>query len=288
VTFLAFSPIAAYALLAGVALVILLLHLLRPPPRRVVVPSLVLWARVIRDRKRPDARRLLSLLLALGAGLSLTLALTHPEIGALGTSAHRLALVLDNSPSMVARMSDGRSRWEYAIEQARAVLEQSSAATEVRLLDTVGRIGQHGFVERDAAIEALAQVPLPAWGNARMPTASLLAGTQVHLFTDGVAQVDAPERAIVHSAFEPADIVNEVMSFGSPTPIDVSVKSAHVRYGKQSAQFGIESLAPLRGQLPPRAVRLVAEWAGLHQSELSDNWDLASQRKPLNPIEPLQ
>lgn len=205
--FLALSPIVAYALLAGVALVILLLHLLRPPPQRVVVPSLVLWARVVRDRKRPDARRLLSLLLALGAGLSLALALTRPEIGALGTSAHRLALVLDNSPSMAARMSDGRSRWEYAIEQARAVLEQSSAATEVRLLDTVGRIGLHGFVERDAAIEALAQVPLPAWGNARVPTGSLLAGTQVHLFTDGVAQVDAPERAIVHSAFEAADNV---------------------------------------------------------------------------------
>jgi hypothetical protein len=205
VRFLALTPIVAYALLAGVALVILLLHLLRPPPRRVVVPSLVLWARVIRDRKRPDARRVLSLLLALGAGLSLALALARPEIGALGTSAHRLALVFDNSPSMAARMGDGRSRWEHAIEQARALLEQSSAATEVRLLDTVGRLGVHAFVERDAAIAALARLPAAAWGRAHMPTASLLAGAQVHLFTDGVAQVDAPELAIVHSLFEPAD-----------------------------------------------------------------------------------
>ncbi|HEV8644270.1 MAG TPA: BatA domain-containing protein [Burkholderiales bacterium] len=205
--FLALSPIASYALLAGVALVILLLHLLKPPPRQVVVPSLVLWARVIRDRKRPDARRLLSLLLALGAGLSLALALTRPEIGAFGTSAHRLALVLDNSPSMAARMSDGRSRWEHAIGQARAVLEQSSAATEVRMLDSVGRHRVSGFVERDAAIAALARLPAVAWGEAHMPTASLLAGAQVHLFTDGIAQIDAPERAIVHSVFEPADNV---------------------------------------------------------------------------------
>jgi hypothetical protein len=205
VRFLALSPIAAYALLAGVALVILLLHLLRPPPRRVVVSSLVLWARVIRDRKRYDAGRLLSLLLALGAGLSLALALTRPEIGALGTSAHRLALVLDDSPSMAARTGDGRSRWEHAIEQARALLEQSSAATEVRLLDTVGRLGVRSFVERDAAIAALARLPAAAWGQAHMPAASLLADAQVHLFSDGVAPVVAPEWAIVHSVFEPAD-----------------------------------------------------------------------------------
>jgi hypothetical protein len=207
VRFLALSPIFAYALLAGVALVIMLLHLLRPPPRQVVVSSLLLWARAIREQKRPDARRLLSLLLALGAGLSLALALTRPEIGALGTIAHRLALVFDNSPSMAARMSDGRSRWEHAIEQARALLEQSSAATEVSLLDTVGRLGVHGFVDRDTALTALAQVPLPSWGNARTPPMPLVAGAQVHLFTDGVAWVDAPEQAIVHPVFEPADNV---------------------------------------------------------------------------------
>jgi hypothetical protein len=205
VRFLALSPIVAFALLAGVALAILLLHLLRPPPRRVVVSSLVLWARVIRDRKRYDAGRLLSLLLALGAGLSLALALTRPEIGALGTSAHRLALVLDNSPSMAARTSDGRSRWEHAIGQARALLEQSSAATEVRLLDTLGRLGVRSFVERDAAIAALSRLQAAAWGHAHMPAAALLADAQVHVFSDGVAAVAAPEWAIVHSVFEPAD-----------------------------------------------------------------------------------
>ena len=203
--FLAFSPIAAYALLAAVALGILLLHLLRPPPRRIVVPSLVHWARVVRDRKRPDTRRLVSLLLALGAGLSLALALTRPEIGALDANTHRLVLVLDNSPSMAARMSDGRSRWEHAIEQARTLLEQSRAASEVRLLDTVGRLGVHGLVERDAAIAGLAHIPAATWGQAQWPTASLLAGAQVHLFTDGVALDEIPERAIVHRVYEPAD-----------------------------------------------------------------------------------
>ena len=111
--FLALSPVVAFALLAGVALVILLLHLLRPPPRQVVVPSLLMWARVLRDRKRPDARQLLSLLLALGAGLSLALALTRPEIGALGTGANRLALVRRSEERRVGKecRTVCRSRW---------------------------------------------------------------------------------------------------------------------------------------------------------------------------------
>jgi hypothetical protein len=207
VRFLSLSPIVAYALLAGVALIITLLHLLRPPPRRVVVPSLLLWVRVSRNRKHPDARQLVLLLLALGAGLSLALALTRPEIPAIGASAQRLALILDNSPSMAARTHDGRTRWQHAVERARALLEESGAASEVMLVDTIGRLRWSGYVDRDAALAALAQVPLPAWGNARMPPAALLAGAQVHLFTDGVAQVDAQERAIVHSVFEPADNV---------------------------------------------------------------------------------
>ena len=204
--FLALSPAAAYALLAGVALVILVLHLLKPPPPRVLVPSLLLWARLGRGRKRPATRRLL-LLLALGAGLSLALALTEPDVAALGAGARRLTLILDNSPSMAARTHDGRSRWQHAIERARSLLQRSGAASEVMLLDTAGQLRVSGFVARDAAVAALARVPLPAWSVARLPPAALAAGAEVHLFTDGVAPIEAPESAIVHSVFEPADNV---------------------------------------------------------------------------------
>jgi hypothetical protein len=207
VRFLALSPSAAYALLAGVALVILLLHLLRPPPPRLVVPSLLLWARVTRDRKRPNARRLVSLLLALGAGLSMALALTRPEVPAIAATAQRLTLILDNSPSMAARMHDGRSRWEHAVEQARALLHQVHAPSEVMLMDTAGELRVSGFVDRDSALALLARVPLAAWGNAWIPPMPLAAGAQLHLFTDGVAQIAVPDGAIVHPVFEPADNV---------------------------------------------------------------------------------
>jgi hypothetical protein len=43
----------------------------------------------------------------------------------------------------------------------------------------------------------------------------------------------------------------------------------------------------LNGSLPPRALRLVREWARLHPDELAQNWELARALEPLVPIEPL-
>ncbi|MGL5194581.1 MAG: DUF4160 domain-containing protein [Chroococcales cyanobacterium] len=46
----------------------------------------------------------------------------------------------------------------------------------------------------------------------------------------------------------------------------------HVCYGQQKALITIETLTLLEGQLKPRALGLVIEWAALYQSELMDNW----------------
>lgn len=48
-----------------------------------------------------------------------------------------------------------------------------------------------------------------------------------------------------------------------------------VRYAEHKAVVAIESLVILQGQLPPRAERLVLEWARLRRRELLDNWDRA-------------
>ena len=62
----------------------------------------------------------------------------------------------------------------------------------------------------------------------------------------------------------------------------------HVRYGEFKALVGIQSLALLQGQLPPRAHGLTVEWAALHQRELLEDWELARQQAPLNKIKPLE
>lgn len=62
----------------------------------------------------------------------------------------------------------------------------------------------------------------------------------------------------------------------------------HVRYGSHDAVVRIKDLVLMEGSLPPRAVGLVMEWAGMHQNELLRDWELATQNKPLLPIEPLE
>ena len=56
---------------------------------------------------------------------------------------------------------------------------------------------------------------------------------------------------------------------------------------KNQAQIVIETLEPLAGDLPERALRLVREWAELHRGELEANWARAEAHEPLDTIEPL-
>jgi hypothetical protein len=48
----------------------------------------------------------------------------------------------------------------------------------------------------------------------------------------------------------------------------------------------IDSLTVLQGDLPPRVLGLVFEWASRHRDELHANWELARQGRPLRPIDP--
>lgn len=62
------------------------------------------------------------------------------------------------------------------------------------------------------------------------------------------------------------------------TPATVTVK----------ASIDIETLAVIADGLPPRARRLVTEWARAHPAELRANWERARDHRPLESIEPLR
>lgn len=62
----------------------------------------------------------------------------------------------------------------------------------------------------------------------------------------------------------------------------------HAVYGQFDAEFAVESGARLAGAFPPRAERLVKEWADLYKKELLENWSRARDHKPLKPIPPLE
>lgn len=58
-------------------------------------------------------------------------------------------------------------------------------------------------------------------------------------------------------------------------------------YGDFEVLGQIES-GVVEGRFPKRALRHVLEWLDLHREELLDDWQLASARRPLRPIAPLE
>ena len=62
----------------------------------------------------------------------------------------------------------------------------------------------------------------------------------------------------------------------------------HAIYQEDVAEYDINTLEIIRGELPKRAHALVLEWASLHRNELLKNWELAVAKKEINKIEPLQ
>jgi len=62
----------------------------------------------------------------------------------------------------------------------------------------------------------------------------------------------------------------------------------HVRYGGSHATFHIHKLPLLDGSLPLKELRLVSDWAKLHQQELLENWRLCEAMQSPKPIPPLR
>lgn len=62
----------------------------------------------------------------------------------------------------------------------------------------------------------------------------------------------------------------------------------HALYGGNDALIEIDSLSIMQGRLPPRARRLVEEWASIHRDELMTAWDRAQRSEPFGKIPPLE
>jgi len=62
----------------------------------------------------------------------------------------------------------------------------------------------------------------------------------------------------------------------------------HAKYGDFEAAIAIITGEVVEGRLPPRVLGLVQEWREYHRTELTEDWNLACERKALKRIEPLE
>jgi len=68
---------------------------------------------------------------------------------------------------------------------------------------------------------------------------------------------------------------------------DHSPPHFHAAYAEHEALVGIDPIRIIEGKLPSRAQSIIFEWAALHQQELAADWNRASRKETLHPIQPL-
>ncbi len=61
----------------------------------------------------------------------------------------------------------------------------------------------------------------------------------------------------------------------------------HAKYGDEEVVIEIET-GKVTGNISRRALALLQEWREQHKEELSADWKLAEQNKPLQRIKPLE
>ena len=225
-TFSSLSLLQALLLVTSTTAVIVFLYWLRPPPQRVVVPSTWIWARVLKERKRRSDfwRWLVSLIIALLVGLMIASSIGKPEVEALSGRARRIAIVLDNSPTMATQTSTGQTRWDIAVAKASELLNEGSVASQYLVTDTAGQLPGTGFTSRTRAVELLDQLRPSLRDRVRFPEGDpSLADddeTEVYFIGDGVLIQEVPSHVTTVSVFEPADNVGITAFDLRPVPAE--------------------------------------------------------------------
>ena len=142
--FLAMAPWQAWLLLGTTATAVTVIFFLRLQHRRHVISSAMIWERVLERRRKRSLvewlRKALSLLIALMIGTGMALALGEPERGG-DIGPRNITLVIDTSTSMATRTSDGRTRFDHAVDRALSIIEAASAADSFAVASTVAPHG---------------------------------------------------------------------------------------------------------------------------------------------------
>ncbi len=203
---MSFGAMAAWqgwALLAGAGGLAAYLFLLKVRPRRVRVPALMLWGRVLDDKREltlwERIRRAVSLGITAAIALALALALLRPTrgVGATGPARGRTLIVLDSSWSMLAFTPGGGTRWSRAVADARRIAAASGGAVAIATT-------ADGLVEGPTADLALIDSALDraAPGGSGAAAWPKVAGAeQVYFITDGATARPRDAAVVVHSVF---------------------------------------------------------------------------------------
>jgi hypothetical protein len=181
----------------------------RPP--RVVVPSLLLWVRVLDESRERTLweriRRAVSLAVTVALALFLAFALARPARtprapangGAAAATTGRVLIVLDSSWSMLARTRSGETRWDRAVAEARRIAA-AAAGSDIAIASTADGLIEGPTADAGSIDAALDRLEPGGGAGSGWPR---LDGADVHFLTDGAVARALDPSAVVHSVYEP-------------------------------------------------------------------------------------
>jgi hypothetical protein len=194
-----------WLLAAGAIAVAAALFFMKVRPPRVTVASLLLWRRVLDDRRERTLweriRRAVSLAVTVLVALALALAALRlePDAARGASAGGRTHIVVDTSWSMQARTGSGETRWERGVTRARQIAV--SAGGLVSLATTSDGIVVAATTDRAVLDAALLRLR-PSGGDAEPWLGSSV--SSVHYISDGGTPRALPRGVVVHSVFEAA------------------------------------------------------------------------------------
>ena len=130
-------------------------------------------------------------MIAIAIGLSVATALGRPEVGSGDNEIRDIVVVIDNSATMATRRSDGYTRWEHAVAEARELLQQGSAAGRFLIVDTAGQAPPTEASDRGSALDVLEGLSVSLGGESQFPTLAASDG-ELYFVSDGVMVDDVP------------------------------------------------------------------------------------------------
>jgi hypothetical protein len=189
---------------------IITLYLLKHRRRRFVVSSTQLWKKVLDAHLENSLferlRRYLSILLAVVTALLVAMAIARPEIEFLTGKSQQTVIVLDTSPTMQARMADGKTRWQHAVESAQAIVDGGAGSAQFRIADTTGQFDSP-FTRDKTEVRRLIERMHPVIAPLRFPEVDKPvedSDSKVYFITDGVSAVRPTKETNSISVFEAA------------------------------------------------------------------------------------
>jgi len=242
-TFLALSPLQAALLVILTGGTIVALYFLKLRHRRVVVSSSILWRRVLDEQQLHSLweklRWILSIVIAVTIALLIALALARPEAESLTGKNERIVIVLDTSPTMNTQTSDGRTRWQRAVDNAKGLLDGGGPTTEFRVIDTAGATATGFTTDRNEVRKLIGEMS-PKTADPQFPRVDGK-DSQVYFISDGVTIHNTPSFVKRISVFEAANNVGitafEIRSIPS-TPLGYEAYLEVQNFG-QTAEVGI-------------------------------------------------